>query len=120
MAIHALRSDEHYAQVLARHEPVILFKHSTTCGASFLALQAVLAFARQRADTPIFLIDVIQQRPLSESIARALSITHESPQVILVHHGRAVWSASRGGVSVEGLIDATERTCEPLDARASA
>jgi len=47
---------------------------------------------------------VIQQsRDLSNLIARETAIRHESPQVILFRGGQAVWSASHGGITLEGM-----------------
>lgn len=50
---------------------------------------------------------VIQQsRELSRLIAEETGIRHESPQIILFRGGKAVWSASHGGVTLEAMRSA--------------
>jgi bacillithiol system protein YtxJ len=52
---------------------------------------------------PVYLVDVIGQRPLSREIAARLAITHESPQVLLFRNGGVAWHASHYDVTAESL-----------------
>jgi bacillithiol system protein YtxJ len=79
-----------------------VFKHSTTCGISAGAAREVRAMT---TDLPIYWINVREQRDLSDWVVEAYSVTHESPQLILIRDGKAqqVWShydVSRANVSV--------------------
>lgn len=69
--------------------PVILFKHDTSCPISRAAYREM-----QQATQDVAVIDVAQAKELSDDIAARTGITHESPQVIVVRDGKAVWSAS--------------------------
>ena len=68
-----------------------VFKHSTTCGISAGAAREVRALA---TDLPIYWVNVREQRELSDWVAQSYSVTHESPQLILIRDGKAqqVWN----------------------------
>jgi len=85
----------------------LLYKHSTRCGASVRAMREVEQFARGEADVPVFGIDVIGQRRISDLAAQRLGIGHESPQVILIRDGRAAWHTSHFRVTAAALSAAT-------------
>lgn len=68
-----------------------VFKHSTTCPVSARAAREVEAL---ESDLPVYWVNVREQRELSNWIAEALGVRHESPQLILVRDGRAVKSWS--------------------------
>jgi thioredoxin 1 len=74
----------------ASHQaPVILFKHSTTCGISAGVLREVAA-----VDGDIHMIVLQTHRPLSNAIAERTGVRHESPQAIVIRNGVPVYSAS--------------------------
>ena len=93
-------------EALSSDGPVLVFKHSPSCGASVRAMQAVRDFRIARPETPVFLVDVLVERSRSRQLAHDLQIGHASPQVILVHKGRAVWSASHWRVAADAIAEA--------------
>lgn len=87
-------------------EPVaVLYKHSPLCGASAAAVRQVRTFMSSHTDVPVYLVDVIRDRPLAREVARRLSIRHESPQAFVLRDGRVVWSGSHGAVTAEALTE---------------
>ncbi len=88
---------------------VLIFKHSPACGCSTLAFEQVRAFATATSAVPVLMVDVLRQAPLSRHIAAELAVGHESPQVILVHGGRAAWTASHFGIMRATLEQAVAR-----------
>ena len=84
----------------------IIFKHSTRCAVSSWSHAEVTRFAAERSDVPIYLVLVVENRPLSQHIAGALGVAHASPQAILVRDGKPVWNVSHGEVTAEALADA--------------
>lgn len=76
-------------------EPVILFKHSQSCGVSLMARELI---AEGEVPVPVHEIVVQQQRALSNAVADRLAVRHESPQVFVVAAGAAVWHSSHSGV----------------------
>ena len=84
----------------------VLYKHSPRCGISTMALLEVRHFAATNAAVPVYMIDVLSQRPLSRAIADRLGVAHASPQAIVVVSGAAVWHASHFGISADALQQA--------------
>lgn len=84
-------------------EPVILFKHSQSCGVSLLAREWL-----EDGDLPIPVHEVVVQRhrDLSQAIAERLAVRHESPQIFVVAAGRAVWHSSHSGVRSDRVLTA--------------
>ncbi|MCU1263743.1 MAG: ytxJ [Acidobacteria bacterium] len=98
-----ITSKEALDELIARSnkEPVALFKHSTTCPISASAY-------REMEDIPgeIALIEVQRARSLSIEIGEQTGIAHESPQVIILRNGKAVWHASHWKVTAQAVEQA--------------
>lgn len=107
-AFHELKTEADLDAALAA-ELAVVYKHSPLCGLSMMARLEMTWFAQGNPAVPIWLIDVIRQRSLSESIAARFEIEHESPQVILLRRGRPIFDASHRGVSSSALERELER-----------
>lgn len=107
-SILSLDSEEALDEVLLLPRAV-LYKHSTRCGTSVRAMLEVERFSRSQREVPVYGIDVIRQRGISDLVARRLEIGHESPQVILVREGHAMWHASHFRVTAAALAAAVEQ-----------
>ena len=87
--------------------PVLLFKHSRTCGISCEALDELEAHVAQTAGNPhnasYKVITVQSHRRVSDSAAQRFGIRHETPQAILLKEGRVVWNASHFRITAEAL-----------------
>jgi bacillithiol system protein YtxJ len=95
----------------SRREPVWVFKHSLTCGASGVALDEFRAFvAEDGGEDSYALIEVQTAREVSNELARRTGVGHESPQVLLLRDGQAVWHASHWRIRADSLPRATETT----------
>ena len=88
--------------------PVFIFKHSTACPISAEAYRHVAAYAEQaNATSPeVYLVKVIEERPVSNQIADQLGLQHKSPQLILVKERKVLWSTSHYGVHADAIRDA--------------
>gem|GEM_PF-289340 len=84
-------------------DSAILYKHSTACTISRTTMTQIQAFARSHPSVPIFLIDVIRHRDLSNKVAKELKIPHESPQAIILRKRKPVWDASHYAITTEAL-----------------
>lgn len=76
-----------------RH-PVIIFKHSFTCGTSAEAHEELTSLLASGAVGDWHLLDVRADRPLSLQVAERFGIRHESPQLLLIVSGQVRWSGS--------------------------
>lgn len=74
--------------------PVLIFKHSYTCGTSAEAHEELLGLLGSGVPGDWYLVDVRTSRPLSMAIAERFAIRHESPQLMLIVSGQVRWSGS--------------------------
>lgn len=81
--------------------PLFIFKHSTACPLSAEAFRHVAAYATGASgeQPEVYLVKVIEDRPVSNQIAQELQVPHKSPQLILVKDRKAAWSASHYGIN---------------------
>jgi len=94
--------------------PVLLFKHSETCGISAMAFDEMQAHLQDRPFSVRYgLISVQTGRHVSDEVVRRLGVRHESPQVILVRDGKAVWHASHHHVTAEEIEAALREHVAP-------
>jgi len=88
----------------SRERPVLIFKHSRTCGISCEAFDELHAHL---ADGPLQasynLITVQSHRRVSDEAATRLGVRHESPQAILLRDGVPVWNASHFRITAREL-----------------
>ncbi len=96
------------AMELSEHLPVVIFKHSTRCSISSMALSRLeRAWDFEENEAPaMYFLDLIAYREISNQIAQDLGVRHESPQMILLENGRAVYDSSHSAISAEGLREA--------------
>lgn len=85
---------ENDLEEIAGNDLVIIFKHSTQCPISANAHKEMEQFLRVHKNAPVYLVKVIESRPVSNAIAKMTNIQHESPQVIVLQRGKPVWHAS--------------------------
>jgi bacillithiol system protein YtxJ len=84
--------------------PVLLFKHSRTCGISCEALDELHAHLQQgRTGATYKLITVQSHRHVSDRAEARLGVRHQTPQAILLRDGRPVWSASHFRITADEL-----------------
>lgn len=94
----------------SRGQPVVIFKHSPSCGTSARALRQVEALLRDTPGVAAYLVRVIEERPLSQRIAADLGVRHASPQALVVSAGKVRWHASHGRVTADRLRQALDAT----------
>lgn len=83
-------------ELLARShkEPVILFKHSTTCPISAAAYAEM-----SQVPGDVSLVVVQRARDVSQEVAARTGVRHESPQAIILRNGAAVWNRSHWSIT---------------------
>lgn len=86
--------------------PAVIYKHSNRCGTCFRALKEVRKFAAKRPDVPVFMIDVVRDRPVSNQVSQHFEVIHQSPQALVIQDGGSVWDASHLNVTAGGLESA--------------
>lgn len=88
---------------LSNEKPVVIFKHSTRCSISRMALkQFENEFDLSDKVTPYFL-DLIAHREISNDIASRFGVMHQSPQLLLIKGGKSVYDVSHSDIDAEAL-----------------
>ena len=84
-------------------KPVLVFKHSTRCVVSRMVLkQFENEFNLQEKITPYFL-DLLEHRNVSNEIANRFGVFHQSPQLIVIKNGNAVFNDSHESIDAKQL-----------------
>ncbi|MBA3804575.1 MAG: bacillithiol system redox-active protein YtxJ [Acidobacteria bacterium] len=82
--------------VRSHTEPVIVFKHSTTCPISAAAYAEM-----SEVSNDVSLVVVQRARDVSREIEARTGLRHESPQAIILRNGEAVWNASHWSIKAD-------------------
>lgn len=83
--------------------PILIFKHSTRCSISRFALkQFENEFNLGESIKPYFL-DLLMHRTISNEIADRFGVQHQSPQVIVIKNGKAIYNASHQDIEAGRL-----------------
>ena len=90
--------------------PILIFKHSITCGSSEVAREEVeeLSESIEREGWPVdlFVVRVQAARAVSNEIETRMRVRHESPQILLISNGQVVWRASHFRVTATAMAAA--------------
>ena len=91
----------------SRERPVLLFKHSRTCGISCEALDELRAHVNDGSAGVLYKVITVQShRHVSDAAAARLGVRHETPQAILLRDGQPVWTASHFRITKHHLDSA--------------
>lgn len=90
---------------LSADKAQIIFKHSTRCSISSMALnrfESDFALIEDKVDA--YYLDLIAHREISNEVAHQFNVTHQSPQVLLIKNGECIYNASHSAIRVEELL----------------
>ena len=95
--LHTLVEESH-------EQHVLIYKHSTRCGISGMALNRLeRGWKEELNEVKTYFLDLISYRNLSNEIAQRFEVYHESPQIILVKNGKAIHNDSHMNISAESI-----------------
>jgi bacillithiol system protein YtxJ len=87
----------------SQNKPVIVFKHSNSCSISARAYREL-----EKMEAPVNILEVQSAREISRELANLTGVRHETPQVIVLRDGKAVWNASHFDVTASDVTKAVE------------
>lgn len=90
-------------EAVSNEKPVVIFKHSTRCSISRMALKQFEREFDLEEVVDAYFLDLITYRDISNEIADRFDVYHESPQLILVKNGKAVYNVSHSDIDAEAL-----------------
>lgn len=102
-----LESMDQLAEVdeLSKTKPVALFKHSTSCSRSAFAKEKLMdSYKLDDKKVSFFYLDLLAHRNISSAIANKYGVMHQSPQLIVIKNGKAVFDTSHESISYNGLL----------------
>jgi bacillithiol system protein YtxJ len=100
-----LSDEEQLNEIISRsqHKPQVIFKHSSRCSISSVALQR-LQKAQQPDGLDFIFLDLLAHRPLSNKVAETFGVHHESPQILLIKDGKCIFDESHLGISMNDIV----------------
>lgn len=85
--------------------PQLIFKDSTSCGISAHAKEKLAEGTDRLIElATCYYLDLLQYRSISNRVAQLLEVTHQSPQVIVLKDGRAVYHVSHHAIQPADLL----------------
>lgn len=84
---------------------MVIFKHSTRCSISAMALNRLeREFDQARmGESPIYFLDLISFREVSNQVAEEFEVMHQSPQVLVIKGEECVYDDSHMGINFADL-----------------
>ena len=84
-------------------EPILIFKHSTRCSISSLALNRIEYNDNKKVINHCYFLDLLSYRDISNKIAKDFNVTHESPQVLVIKNEKCIYHASHYNISWDNI-----------------
>jgi|SRR5256885_13707185 monothiol bacilliredoxin len=100
-----LTDEEQLKQIISKSQirPQVIFKHSTRCSISAVALNR-LQKVNQPSDIDFYFLDLLAHRGVSNKIVDLFKIDHESPQVLVIKDRECVYEESHLGISMDEIV----------------
>lgn len=98
-----MESESQFNEILTSGKAFFVFKHSSRCSISVVAKNRIEKQAISN-DVPVYLVDVIGQRDLSQFISTELEVVHQSPQLLKIVDGKSIFDSSHLNISSSQLM----------------
>ena len=90
---------------------ILIFKHSTRCNISRSTLDRL---ERNWKDAEVpnvkpYFLDLLSYRDISNTIAEQFQVEHQSPQVLIIRHGKAIYDNSHYGIDFQEIREKVKR-----------
>ena len=86
--------------------PVVIFKHSTRCVISRIVLREFeSSFPKDKQSVSLYFLDLLTYRDISNEIGSKFQVFHQSPQLIVLKNGEAVYHASHNEIKADAIKD---------------
>jgi bacillithiol system protein YtxJ len=84
--------------------PVVLFKHSTRCSVSRMAIKMFEEGWDNSLNTvSAYYLDLLEYRPVSIAMVEKLGVEHQSPQMLVLRKGQVVHHANHHAIDVDSV-----------------
>ena len=84
--------------------PIAIFKHSTRCSISRMALKEFENdYNLNSEELKLYFLDLLAYRTISNELAIQFNITHQSPQILLIKNGVCTYHVSHDEIIFQNL-----------------
>jgi bacillithiol system protein YtxJ len=106
-----LRSESQLEQIQqeSKTKTILIFKHSKRCSISQMALSRLERKwkAAEASHIKPYFLDLISYRETSDTVARQFEVDHESPQVLIIENGEAIYDRSHFDIDYDKILQAS-------------
>jgi bacillithiol system protein YtxJ len=88
---------------LSSEKPAVIFKHSTRCSVSRMALKQFENEYNLGDTVDAYFLDLLEHRDISNEIAARFNVYHQSPQLLLIQDGKSVYDVSHSDIDAGAL-----------------
>ena len=85
-------------------QKVLIFKHSTRC---FISKTILRSFEKQMQESDknfgYYFLDLLAYRSISNEIESRFDVVHQSPQLIVLENGKAIYNASHQNIDLDKI-----------------
>lgn len=85
-------------------QKVLIFKHSTRC---FISKTVLRSFEKQMQASDknfgYYFLDLLAYRSISNEIESRFDVVHQSPQLIVLENGKAIYNASHQNIDLDKI-----------------
>lgn len=92
---------------LSHESTQLIFKHSTRCIISSMALKRLKACAE--IDATCWVLDLLTYRSISNEIATRYQTEHQSPQLFIIRNGHVIGFTSHEGIDCNFILNCHEK-----------
>jgi bacillithiol system protein YtxJ len=101
----SLESAEQLSGIKQQKGYSIIFKHSTRCSISLMSKRRLeMDWESVPDNVPVYYLDLIKHRDISNQIAQDFHVHHQSPQLLLIKDGECILDQSHSGISIEEAL----------------
>ena len=85
-------------------QKVLIFKHSTRC---FISKTVLRSFEKQMQESDknfgYYFLDLLAYRSISNEIESRFDVVHQSPQLIVLENGKAIYNVSHQNIDLDKI-----------------
>lgn len=101
----SLESAEQLNEIKQQPGYSIIFKHSTRCSISLMAKRRFeMDWTNLPENLPLYFLDLIKYRDISNQVAQDFQVHHQSPQLLLIKGGECILDQSHSDISLEEAL----------------
>ena len=84
----------------------VIFKHSTRCSISSISMNKfVRNYTVPVEDADLYYLDLLNYRSVSDEVGYKFQVMHQSPQVLVIKNGEAVYDASHYAIQTDKILE---------------